>query len=104
MPEQADVMVSSSPVFTVTDGFEGSVIGKYATDVSPLRSGYLKGAAFMQGYASAVDVKLGAGHVVLVAFQPQWRGQPTGSFRVVFYARDAANAKPTAGFWTAPAR
>lgn len=106
MPEQADVMTSSSPVFAPMDGFQGSVIGKYAADASPLRSGYLKGPQYMQGYASALDVSLGAGHVVLIAFQPQWRGQPTGTFRTVFnalfYARDAARPKPTAGFWTPP--
>ncbi|MEP6832566.1 MAG: M14 metallopeptidase family protein [Gemmatimonas sp.] len=107
MPNQADVMVSRSPVFAPTDGFQGSVIGKYALDANPLRSGYLKGPQFMQGYASALDVKLGSGHVVLAAFQPQWRGQPTGSFRMVFnslfYARSAAARKAaTDGFWTPP--
>jgi hypothetical protein len=106
MPDQADVMASNSPVFAPTDGFQGSVIGKYAVDASPLRSGYLKGAQYMQGYASAMDVALGKGHVVLLAFQPQWRGQPTGTFRTVFnalfYARDAAQPKPTANFWTPP--
>lgn len=109
MPEQADVMVSSSPVFATTDGFDGSVIAKYASDSTPLRSGYLKGAPLMQGYASALDVKLGQGHVVLIAFQPQWRGQPIGSFRVVFnslyYARNAAaGQRKTKDFWTAPAK
>jgi hypothetical protein len=106
MPEQADVMTSNSPVFAPTDGFQGSVIGKYAVDASPLRSGYLKGPQYMQGYASALDVQLGSGHVVLIAFQPQWRGQPIGSFRTVFntlfYARDAARAKPTPEFWVPP--
>ncbi len=106
MPEQADVMTSNSPVFAPTDGFEGSVLGKYAADESPLRSGYLKGPQYMQGYASALDVNLGNGHVVLMAFQPQWRGQPVGTFRTVFnalfYARDAARPKPTPDFWTAP--
>ena len=107
MPTQADVMVSSSPVFAPTDGFQGSVIGKYALDANPLRSGYLKGPQYMQGYASALDVKLGSGHVVLAAFQPQWRGQPTGSFRMVFnslfYARSTSARKAaTDGFWTPP--
>jgi len=106
MPALADVMTSSSPVFAPMDGFQGSVIGKYAADASPLRSGYLKGPQYMQGYASALDVTLGQGHVVLIAFQPQWRGQPTGTFRTVFnslfYAREAAKPKPTPGFWTAP--
>ncbi len=86
MPDSADVVVSNSPVFATTDGFEGSVIAKYPADVSPLRSGYLKGESYMKGQAAALDVKLGSGHIVLMAFQPQWRGQPTGTFRTIFNA------------------
>ena len=94
-------------MFTTTDGFEGSVLAKYPTDQSPLRSGFLDGAQYMQGFAAALDVKRDKGHVILLAFQPQWRGQPTGTFRTVFnsafYSHDVADAtKPNAGFWTAP--
>ena len=107
MPDRPDVMASSSPAFATTNGFDGSVIAKYASDSTPLRSGYLKGPQYMQGYASALDVKLGAGHVVLMAFQPQWRGQPTGTFRMIFnslyYARAAsARKRATLDFWTTP--
>ena len=107
MPQRADVFVSNSPVFTTLDGFDGSVLAKYAADVSPLRSGFLNGPQYMQGFAAAVDVKRDKGHVILFAFQPQWRGQPTGTFRTVFnaafFSHDVADqAKPTAGFWTAP--
>jgi hypothetical protein len=108
MPAQADVVVNNSPVFTTLDGFEGSIIAKYPSDASPLRSGFLNGVDLMQGYAAAVDVKRDRGHVILLGFQPQWRGQPTGTFRVVFnsafYARDVADqTKVNAGFWSAPA-
>ena len=108
MPPRADVFVFNSPVFTTTDGFTGSVLAKYPADVSPLRSGFLNGAQYMQGFAAALDVKHDRGHVVLLGFQPQWRGQPTGTFRTVFnsafFARDVADqAKPTADFWTPPA-
>jgi hypothetical protein len=84
------------------------VLAKYPADVTPLRSGFLNGENFIKGYAAALDVKRDRGHVILIAFQPQWRGQPTGTFRIVFnsafFARDvSADAKGTAGFWTAPA-
>jgi hypothetical protein len=107
MPAHADVFVSGSPVFTTLDGFQGSVLAKYQREGSPLRSGFLRGEQYMQGYAAALDVKVDRGHVVLIAFQPQWRGQPTGTFRVVFnaafFAGDvAARARGTPGFWTAP--
>ena len=105
MPETADVVVSSSPVFATLDGFEGSVIAKFTA--SPLRSGYLGGAKYIQGQAAALDVKRGKGHVVLFGFQPQWRGQPTGSFRMVFNSmmfsgEVSAAAKSTPGFWSPP--
>ena len=62
----------------------------------------------LQGYAAALDVKHGNGHVIMLAFNPNWRGQPTGSFRMVFnslyFGKDLADqAKGTAGFWSAPA-
>jgi hypothetical protein len=107
MPATADVFVSGSPVFTTLEGFDGSVLAKYPADASPLRSGFLSGEKLMQGYAAALDVKRDKGHVVLIAFQPQWRGQPIGTFRVVFNSaffggEVAAQAKGTTGFWTPP--
>jgi hypothetical protein len=107
MPKEAKLFVDHSPVFTTLDGFQGSVIAKY--DVSgPLRlSGYVLGEKYQRGYAAAVDVEHGAGHVVLLGFRPQWRGQPMGTFRVVFnsalFSKDVASR--TGGipnFWSAP--
>lgn len=107
MPERAKVFVDGSPVFTTLDGFEGSVLAKYAPSGSPRLSGYLLGEKYIQGQAAAVDVKHGRGHAVLIGFRPQWRGQPVGTFRVVFnsalFGRDvSAAAKGTPGFWSAP--
>ena len=53
-------------------------------DGSPLRSGYLLGEKYLQGKAAAIDARVGDGHVILLGFRPQWRGQPFGSFRVLF--------------------
>lgn len=84
MPERAKVFVDGSPVFATLDGFEGAVIAKYAKDGSPLLSGYLLGEKYIQGHAAALDVRHGRGHVILIGFRPQWRGQPFGTFRVLF--------------------
>jgi hypothetical protein len=107
MPERADVFVFNSPVFTTLDGFDGAVLAKFPADTSPLRSGFLNGPQFIRGFAAAVDVKHDRGHAVLLAFQPQWRGQPTGTFRTVFnstfFSRAVADsAKGSPGFWTPP--
>jgi len=107
MPERAKVFVDNSPVFTTLDGFDGTALAKYAPAGSPRLSGYLLGEKYLQGNAAALDVKHGRGHVVLIGFRPQWRGQPFGTFRVVFnaalFGRDTAEgASGTPGFWAPP--
>ena len=86
MPGQAAVFFDGSPAFETQDGFKGTVLARYQDDGSPLASGYLLGEKYLQGKAAALDVDLGAGHVVLLGFRPQWRGQPFGTFRVIFNA------------------
>ena len=86
MPSKAAVFVQGSPVFETLEGFEGTILARYAETGSPLLSGYLLGEKYLQGKAAAVDVALGAGHVVLIGFRPVWRGQSFGTFRVLFNA------------------
>jgi hypothetical protein len=86
MPKDADIFVFGGPAFEPAAGFDGVVLASYPADGSPLRSGYLLGEQYLQGKAAAVDVRLGDGHVVLLGFRPQWRGQTFGSFRVLFNA------------------
>ncbi len=85
MPTNAKVFGDGSPVFTTTDGFEGMALAKYQPTGSPLLSVYLAGEKYVQGYAVALDVHYGSGHVILLGFRPQWAaGQPFGTFRVLF--------------------
>jgi len=107
MPAQAKFFVGRSPVFTTAEGFEGSVLAKYPESGPLLLSGYLMGEEHLQGYAVALDVHHGRGHVILLGFRPQWRGQPFGTFRVLFNAAlfhggVAAAAHGTPGFWSPP--
>ena len=107
MPERSKVFVGRSPAFTTTDGFEGHVLAKYPSKGTPLLSGYFLGEEHVQGYAAALDVKHGDGRVVLLGMKPQWRGQPFGTFKVLFnaalYSRAVAAEAPDNGaFWNAP--
>lgn len=107
MPERANIFFARSPVFTVEDGFRGAALAKYQAAGTPLVSGYLLGEEHVQGYAAALDVRHGDGHVVLIGFRPQWRGQPFGTFRVLFSAalfagEVAAEAPADTGFWQPP--
>jgi hypothetical protein len=86
MPEKAAVFVDGSPVFETQDGFKGTVLARYQESGSPLLSGYLIGEKYLHGKAAALDVQVDEGHVVLLGFRPEWRGQPFGTFRVLFNA------------------
>jgi len=86
MPAKAAVFVDASPVFEPQPGFAGTVLARYQDSGSPLLSGYLIGESHLHGKAAALDVPLGDGHVVLIGFRPEWRGQPFGTFRVLFNA------------------
>jgi Zinc carboxypeptidase len=104
MPQQAAVFFDDSAAFQPQDGFRGDVLARYQPRGSPLLSGYLLGERFLHGHAAALDVRHGDGHVILIGFRPQWRGQPFGTFRVLFNAAlfhgaSAAAAKGTQGFW-----
>ena len=107
VPERAKIMIGSSPVFTTEEGFEGRVLAKYPSEGSPLLSGFLLGEDFLQGYAAALEVKHGDGRVILLGMRPQWRGQPFGTFKILFnaalYSQAVANLTPdNSDFWTAP--
>jgi hypothetical protein len=109
MPEHADVTVNQPPAFVTGPDFSGAVIAKFPADASPLRSGFISpgGDKYLKGYAAAIDAKHGDGHLVLFAFNPDWRGQPTASFRMIFNTlffgkETASQAATTAGFWSAP--
>ena len=87
MPEQAAVFVDGSPVFETQDGFKGTVLARYA--------GHRVAAAVRLSDRREVSCtarrrrwtcELDSGHVVLLGFRPQWRGQPFGTFRVLFNA------------------
>ncbi|WP_332369088.1 hypothetical protein [Spirosoma telluris] len=108
MPTRAAVFGDDSPVFATLEGFKGQALAKFATSGSPLRSGYLLGEKYLQGYAASLDVQHGKGHVILHGFRPQWRGQPLGTYRVllnsVLYGGEITKGQyGTVDFWKSPA-
>ncbi|HZD05092.1 MAG TPA: hypothetical protein VE173_09240, partial [Longimicrobiales bacterium] len=107
MPGRAAVFFDRSPVFTTGEGFEGRALAAWEEEGSPLLSGYLLGEEHLQRRAAALEVRHGRGRVVLLGFRPQWRGQPFGTFRILFnaalFTRAVAEAAPdNPDFWTAP--
>jgi hypothetical protein len=86
LPATVPVMFERNPVFDTKTGFRGKVLASYIKDRNPLMSGFLLGADLIQGKAAALDVNYGTGHIILLGFRPQWRGQSHGTYKFVFNA------------------
>ncbi|NKB87633.1 MAG: hypothetical protein GKS06_05380 [Acidobacteria bacterium] len=86
MPSRASVTASRSPVWQLPEDAPGQVLMRYPTAGDPLLSGYLLGAEHLHGHAAALSIPHGDGQVIMFGFRPQWRGQPFGTFRVLFNA------------------
>ena len=60
------------------------IIVKFA-DKDLLMSGWAQGEdKYLKGKAAMIDVEHGDGNVVLFSFRPQFRGQPRGTYKLIF--------------------
>jgi hypothetical protein len=90
MPEEAPAMFTSSPAFRVTPSFDGKASGRSVETIAKypegtlLMSGFIKGEQHLQKTASAVDVPMGKGRVVMLGFAVEQRGQSHGTFKLLF--------------------
>jgi hypothetical protein len=86
LPANPAVMFERNPVFDTRPNFRGKVLASYVKDRNPLMSGFLLGESLIQGKAAAIDANYGQGHVILLGFRPQWRGQSHGTYKFLFNA------------------
>jgi hypothetical protein len=86
LAKEVDVMFERGPAFETKAGFKGKILASYPREANPLRSGYLLHPERIQGKGALVDVQMGSGHVVLIGFRSQWRGQPHGTFKFLLNA------------------
>ncbi len=86
MGQHATVFHDQSPAFRLLpeSAAAGVVPVAWYENASPLRSGWAWGQQFLDQAVSIVDAPLGAGRVVLYGSEVAWRGQPHGTFKLLF--------------------
>ena len=85
MPSEGAAFFINSPAFEVQRQEGVQVVAEYPTS-DLLLSGWLLGEPVIAGRAAVVDARLGSGHVVLLGFRTEHRGQPHGTFKLLFNA------------------
>jgi hypothetical protein len=86
LPSAPAVMFERNQAFDTRPAFRGRVLASYVKDRDPLVSGYLLGAQAIEGKAAALDANYGSGHIVILGFRSQWRGQSHGTYKFLFNA------------------
>ncbi len=80
------VWFEDSPAFEVTDPSRAKAVLTYPATGNPLLSGWLLGAAKLNGKAAMVEAPVGRGKVVLYGFRPQYRGQTNATLPLIWDA------------------
>ncbi len=96
MPEEAAAFFDRGSAFASTrSGADVEMAATYAEE-DLLASGWaLGGDRHLGGGGALARVPLGSGDVVVFGFRPQFRGQPRGTFKLIFNALfDAASSAP----------
>jgi hypothetical protein len=85
-PVLATMFVNSTPVFTVAAGAAAvRVVARYRQQ-DTLVSGWAVGEELLGGKAAVVEARVGKGRIVLYGADITYRGQPVGSFKLLFQA------------------
>jgi hypothetical protein len=73
------------PAFDVLDSAQVRVVARYPDDPGDvLLSGWVRHPERVAGRAALVEVRVGAGRVVLFGFRPQYRGQSLVTYPLLF--------------------
>ncbi len=86
MDAQADVFFDRSPAFTLApDGpMRGASTIAWYPSATPLRSGWAWGQQYLEGAVAAAEARLGRGRIFLFGPEITFRGQPHGTFKLLF--------------------
>jgi len=86
MGDRAMVFYDESPAFRLQPdaAMKGVKPIAWYDSPTPLRSGWAWGQQYLDQAVSIVEAPVGKGHVVLFGNEVNWRGQPHGTFKLLF--------------------
>jgi hypothetical protein len=84
MSQEVDVMFSNSPTFKWAKEAKGLEQLAWFDSKTPLRSGWALGQHYLEGGTAIVDARVGKGRLALLGPHVLFRGQPHGTFKLVF--------------------
>jgi hypothetical protein len=84
MAEHADVMFANSPTFRRASDPKGVQRVAWFDSRTPLRSGWAFGQDYLEDGVAVADAPVGSGRLVLYGPQVTYRGQPHGTFKLLF--------------------
>jgi hypothetical protein len=96
LPGQADFLFDRSPAFRLDENARKAGVRAVAWFDSdkPLRSGWALGQAFLKDTAAVLEAPVGKGKLVLYGPEVLFRGQPHGTFKLLFNGIFAGHAQP----------
>ena len=86
MPDKVDIFFDSSPVYEMAPNatMKGIHPLMWFDSDKPLRSGWAWGQNYLNGGMEAATVDMGKGKLYLLAPEVTFRGQPHGTFKLLF--------------------
>jgi len=96
MPSQVDVFFDNSPVFRMEPNAELKRTSAVAWFSGPevLNSGWAWGQQYLDGGTAVAEASVGEGKVVLLGPEVAFRGQPHGTYKLLFNGVYYGNASP----------
>jgi zinc carboxypeptidase len=94
LANEVDVMFNNSPTFRANTIGDSMSRVAWFEGKTPLRSGWAYGQEHLDGGVAVIDAPVGKGRLVLFGPQVLFRGQPHGTFKLVFNAIVRAGERP----------
>ncbi len=95
MGSTADVFFDNSPVFRMAPDASAKGVKPVAwfPNATPLRSGWAWGQGYLEGTVAAAEADMGEGKVFLLGVEAAFRGQPHGTYKLLFNSIYYGSAK-----------